>query len=153
MMTTPRPLAFLFAAGPLAAVGLFAAGLLAAAGTAEAASKAPAKAPTAGCTWIGKRVVQALLRDDVVAAGDFQNHYKAFDCPTGHLAEVFSCTVTNIQPGTTAGARELNPTGAARDLTAAGTREIIDACWTNPRLIPAQAAPPAPAAKPAVPQR
>lgn len=131
---------------------LFVAGLLAGTGVSEAATKAQAKAPSAGCTWIGKRIVQALLRDDVVAAGDFQVQYKAFSCPDAYVADAFSCTVTNVQPGTTAGARELTATAGARELTAAGTREIIDACWANPRLLPAQAST-GPAAKPAVPQR
>lgn len=131
---------------------LFVAGLLAGTGVSQAATKTHPKAPSAGCTWIGKRIVQALLRDDIVAAGDFQAQYKAFSCPDSYAADAFSCTVTNIQPGTTAGARELTPNAGARELTAAGTREIIDACWANPRLLPAKA-PSGPAAKPAVPQR
>lgn len=74
----------------------------------------PAK-PTVGCAWIGTRVIHALIRDDVVAAGDFQKLYQSFGCPGNYLRPVLDCVVKNGTPV---------PGGQAQ--------ERVAACWENP---------------------
>jgi hypothetical protein len=78
------------------------------------AKPTPAK-PTAGCSWIGARVIHALIRDDVVAAGDFQKIYQSFGCPAHHLRPVLDCVVKNGTPV---------PGGQAQ--------ERVASCWENP---------------------
>ncbi|MCW8860800.1 MAG: hypothetical protein OQJ87_00705 [Rhodospirillales bacterium] len=88
----------------------------------KAAAKKPLAKPKAtsqktgsGCTWLGKRVIQALLRDDIVAAGDFHNMFKAFSCATVPLEKAFDCVAESGVPE-----------------TAVAMRERIDACWDDP---------------------
>lgn len=84
-----------------------------------------ARSGNADCGWIGKRTVQVLVRDDLIAADGFFKFYDAFGCPVRHLSEAFSCTVDGLD-GADARAVELR----------------IEACWDDPaaRLEPAQPA-------------
>jgi hypothetical protein len=88
---------------------------------------APAAAtPAPGCAYLGRRVVQSLLRDDAVTAGDFERVYRTFSCPGEHLRTAFDCTVAAPLP---ANANEVS----AR----------VDACWADPKFDSKAAAAPA----------
>ncbi len=89
-----------------------------------AAPAAPTPAP--GCAYLGKRVVQSLLRDDAVTAGDFERVYRTFSCSGEHLRTAFDCTVAAALP---ANANEVS----AR----------VDACWADPKFDSKAAAAPA----------
>ncbi|MBI2586289.1 MAG: hypothetical protein HYW28_10555 [Rhodospirillales bacterium] len=86
------------------------------------AAPAPPAKPSPGCTWLGVRVVQSLIRDDLVAAGDFQRLYQSFGCPQQQLRITLDCVVkygTPIAPGQ--------------------VQELVNACWDRPTqpVIPA----------------
>ncbi len=72
---------------------------------------------TAGCGWIGKRVIHSLLRDDAVTAQDFDRLYHTFNCSPDHLRAAFDCTVA---------------VGALPTAAEAQTR--VDSCWTDPKF-------------------
>jgi hypothetical protein len=72
---------------------------------------------TAGCGWIGKRVIHSLLRDDAVTAQDFDRLYHTFSCSPDHLRAAFDCTVA---------------VGALPTAAEAQTR--VDSCWTDPKF-------------------
>ena len=93
----------------VAGIAVFATGAVAA----DAAKTKTSSGP--GCMWIAKRVMLALLRDDIVAASDWQDMYRNFVCPAVRLADAFSCVVSEGPPE-----------------SAADTRERIDACWEDP---------------------
>ncbi len=109
---------------------------------AKAAAPAPIKRgdpASAECAWIGKRIIQLLSRDDVVAAGEFRQFYEGFGCSESHLGAAFGCAVE----GATSGAAD----------ACAARSECIDVCWTSPTAstldkAPHIAAPQPPAAKP-----
>lgn len=119
---------------------------------AKAASQ-PAKhgdPASAECGWIGKRIIQLLSRDDVVAAGEFRQFYVGFGCSEVQLGAAFGCAIEGATPG-------------AADACSARS-ECIDLCWTSPtastldkapRVAPPQAAKPQgnaqPSAQPAKP--
>ena len=85
---------------------------------APVAAEPPAKPePPAGCAWIGKRVIQSLLRDDAVTAQDFDRLYRTFDCSGEHLRVAFDCTVAD---------------GAPQTANEAQTR--LDGCWNDPKF-------------------
>jgi hypothetical protein len=69
------------------------------------------------CVWLGKRIVNLLIRDDAMAANDFGLLYSRFECSETHLADAFGCLVANL------GAIE---NGALADQ--------IDDCWHDPAL-------------------
>ena len=73
---------------------------------------------SAECGWIGKRIIQLLSRDDVVAAGEFRQFYVGFGCSEPHLGAAFGCAIEGATPG-------------AADACAARS-ECIDLCWTSP---------------------
>lgn len=75
----------------------------------------PQSSSGAGCMWLAKRVMLALLRDDIVAANDYQDMYRSFVCPAVRLADSFSCVVLEGPPE-----------------SAADMREKIDSCWEDP---------------------
>lgn len=79
----------------------------------NAAAKKPGPPPS--CGWIGKRVIQSLLRDDAVTAQDFDRLYRAFDCSGEHIRLAFDCTVSD---------------GAPQTANEAQLR--LDACWEDP---------------------
>ena len=78
---------------------------------------APPPATTAGCSWIGKRIIHSLLRDDAVTAQDFDRLYHTFSCSPDHLRGAFDCTVA---------------VGALPTAAEAQTR--VDSCWTDPKF-------------------
>lgn len=106
----------------------------------RAKAPAPKRDPqvdTQQCTWVGKRTIRVLMRDDLIAADGFLRFYKTFGCPVRHLGEAFGCSLIG-----TSGA-------PAKDV-----EERVDACWKDPSAKPAATAaapPPAPAGKPAAP--
>lgn len=71
------------------------------------------------CVWTGKRLVQVLVRDDLIAADGFFKFYNAFGCPVAHLGAAFSCTVDGLE--------QADP----KTLDAR-----IDACWADPTATP-----------------
>ena len=73
----------------------------------------------ADCAWTGKRTVQVLVRDDLIAADGFFKFYNAFGCPVGHLSEAFSCTVDGLG-----------------DADARAVEVRIETCWNNPAGMP-----------------
>ncbi|HZD26847.1 MAG TPA: hypothetical protein VE631_11335 [Alphaproteobacteria bacterium] len=81
-------------------------------GSKPASAQGRAQAPE--CSWVGERVVTALLRDDVIAADGFQRFYRTFGCPVDHLGRAFGCAV---------------PFAGA---DAAGIDARVHACWRNP---------------------
>ncbi|MCD6074751.1 MAG: hypothetical protein K0Q70_1634, partial [Rhodospirillales bacterium] len=83
----------------------------------SSAPEATAPATTAGCGWIGKRVIHSLLRDDAVTAQDFDRLYHTFNCSPDHLRASFDCTVA---------------VGALPTAAEAQTR--VDSCWTDPKF-------------------
>jgi hypothetical protein len=97
------------------------------------------------CTWVGKRTIRVLMRDDLIAADGFLKFYRVFGCPVQHLGKAFGCSL-------------IGTSGAP----AKAVEERVDVCWKDPEAQPAtaagtepapQAAPPAkPAAKPAPPK-
>ena len=85
---------------------------------APVAAEPPAKPePPAGCAWIGKRVIQSLLRDDAVTAQDFDRLYRTFDCSGEHLRVAFDCTVADGAPQ-----------------TANEAQMRLDGCWSDPKF-------------------
>ncbi len=103
-----------------------------------------------GCKWIGTRVVQSLVRDDIIAANEYNDMYKTMACPAKDLILAFSCTVKGIsppedsqttnQPTAKAPAAETpedyKPSitdGMPRVDKAKASKQIIDACWDDPR--------------------
>lgn len=64
----------------------------------EKADKNAPPAPTPACAWIGSRAVHSLVRDDVVAAGDYVTLYEKFGCPAKQLRTAFDCTVQTSLP-------------------------------------------------------
>lgn len=98
----------------------------------------------AECGWIGKRIIQLLSRDDVVAAGEFRQFYVGFGCSEAHLGAAFGCAIDGGNPG-------------AADSCSARS-ECIDLCWASPTAssldksaptpVPANGKPQAPAPQP-----
>lgn len=83
---------------------------------------APPTKPSAGCTWLGVRTVQALMRDDLVAASDFQRLYQSFGCPQQQLRVTLDCVVKYGTP-----------------ISSGQVQELVNACWERPAqpVIPA----------------
>lgn len=82
------------------------------------------------CSWIGHRVVLALLRDDVLAADGFRQFYASFGCPTAFLGRAFGCAVPYA------------------DEEATLLMQYVDACWRDPNhataaVVPAEDTAPA----------
>jgi hypothetical protein len=85
--------------------------------TAVAAEKVrPETASAPGCGWLAERVIQTLLREDTVAARDFQEMYRAFNCPAARLADAFGCAIAS---------------GIADKPAEAKT--AVAQCWRSPR--------------------
>src|SRR5712691_3846481 len=85
------------------------------------------------CVWLGRRVVNLMWRDDLDTAFRHLDLYDRFGCPGGHIQAAFRCLVRQGQ---------IDPK-ALESLSAR-----VHACWINPTMDPAQAAPPAQAAQP-----
>jgi hypothetical protein len=76
------------------------------------------------CVWLGRRVVNLLLRDDLDTAFRHLDLYDRFGCPSAHIQATFRCLVRqgNIDP-------KAQETLNGR----------VHACWLNPGLEPAPA--------------
>ena len=85
------------------------------------------------CVWLGRRVANLMWRDDLDTAFRHLDLYDRFGCPGGHIQAAFRCLVRQGQ---------IDPK-ALESLSAR-----VHACWINPTMDPAQAAPPAQAAQP-----
>jgi hypothetical protein len=106
-------------------VTMFGAGAIAA----EAPKPKPAKVVRQAvpeCGWIGKRIIQLLSRDDVVAAGEFRQFYVAFGCSESHLGAAFGCAVE----------------GATAADSCAARSDCVDLCWRTPTASNLDKAPP-----------
>jgi hypothetical protein len=85
------------------------------------------------CVWLGKNVVDLLLRRDVDTAFRHLDVYDRFGCPGGHIQAAFRCLVLHE--------REIDPKSAD------GRNALVHSCWINPALpVAATPAPTAPAA-------
>lgn len=83
------------------------------------------RSANADCMWTGKRTIQVLTRDDLIAADGFLKFYNTFGCPVRHLSAAFACTVDGL---------------GETDAKALEAR--IEACWADPSAQPdATAAP------------
>jgi hypothetical protein len=76
------------------------------------------------CYWLGKKVINLLVRDDVDTAFRHLDLYDRFGCPGGHIQATFRCLVRQgadliVDPKTP----EL-------------TNSRVQACWINPNAPP-----------------
>ncbi|MEO5336068.1 MAG: hypothetical protein H7841_04100 [Magnetospirillum sp. WYHS-4] len=128
------------------------------------ASTSPGKGPgvaasTSQCTWLGKRVLLLLAREDVVAAGDFSRFYVWFGCPDDHISKAFGCLMAAEVPvvdmrkaldsQASPEARKAAETVAAEAKKAVGHR--ADQCWTDTNAPAPERKEAASAAQPAAP--
>jgi hypothetical protein len=98
---------------------------------AQKAINGPAGNPE--CVWLGRRVVNLLWRDDLDTAFRHLDLYDRFGCPSGHIQATFRCLLLHSASIDPKASDSLNGR--------------VQACWINPSLAPAAAAPtPAPAA-------
>ena len=83
------------------------------------------------CMWLGRRVVSLLWRDDLDTAFRHLDLYDRFGCPSGHIQVAFRCVVRqgNIDPK------------AADSKAPDSLNARISACWLNPNVEAAGAAP------------
>ena len=99
--------------------------------------KKPTSAPGesgAGCTWLARRVLLSIVREDIVASNDLVDLFNSFSCDAEHLRRSFDCVAS--QP-------------ISKEAEKVDAR--IEACWANPYLLPSPppaAAPPKPDAQP-----
>lgn len=77
------------------------------------------------CGWVGTRIINLLVRDDIDGANQYHQLYSVFGCSGEQLAQAFRCTVSG---GSEAGAP---------------INDRIAGCWTNPGMSQPLAAPPA----------
>lgn len=100
---------------------------------AEAARILTGPAGNPECTWIGRRVVSLLWRDDMDTAFRHLDLYDRFGCPSGQVQATFRCLVRQ----------------GSIDPKAQETLNMrIHACWINPALPPAPTTAQAPAGQP-----
>jgi hypothetical protein len=76
------------------------------------------------CVWLGQRVVNLLVHDDLDTAFRHLDLYDRFGCPSGHIQTTFRCAV-----------KKAVDTKAADKLKL----EIFN-CWVNPETEPTAAA-------------
>jgi len=98
-----------------------------------------------GCKWIGTRVVLSLVRDDIIAANEYNDMYRTMACPAKDLILAFSCTVKEISnPDGQDGKQSPSIAPANEDTSkpldempridkAKASQHVIDACWDEPR--------------------
>lgn len=86
------------------------------------------------CVWLGRRVVNLLWRDDLDTAFRHLDLYDRFGCPSGHIQTAFRCLVLH--------------SGSIDPKVPDSLNSRVLACWINPAL---EVAPAAPAAAPAAP--
>ena len=107
------------------------------------ASRRDPKVDWRECSWVGKRTIRVLMRDDLIAAEGFLKFYNVFGCPVRYLGQAFGCAL-----------------GVAEGAPARAVETRIDVCWQDPATQAETAgAPaagqqqPAPAQKPAAPSK
>jgi len=89
------------------------------------------------CYWLGKKVINLMVRDDVDTAFRHLDLYDRFGCPGGHIQATFRCLVAQ-------GADVLVDPKAPDQ-----TNARVEACWINPAGTPPAAAAAAPVTPPA----
>jgi hypothetical protein len=92
---------------------------------AEAAQAINGPAGNPECVWLGKRVVNLMVRDDLDTAFRHLDLYDRFGCPGGHVQAAFRCF-------TRMGNFDLKAPDALNSR--------VQACWVNPALTPPAAA-------------
>jgi hypothetical protein len=84
------------------------------------------------CYWLGKKVINLMVRDDMDTAFRHLDLYDRFGCPGGHIQATFRCLVLH--------ANTIDPKAAD------SLNSRVHACWINPSLEVAPTPAPAPAA-------
>jgi hypothetical protein len=79
------------------------------------------------CYWLGKKVINLLVRDDIDTAFRHLDLYDRFGCPGGHIQATFRCLVRQ-------GADILVDPKMPEP-----TNNRVQACWINPATPPAPA--------------
>jgi hypothetical protein len=79
------------------------------------------------CYWLGKKVINLLVRDDVDTAFRHLDLYDRFGCPGGHIQATFRCLVRQ-------GADILVDPKMPEP-----TNNRVQACWINPETPPVPA--------------
>jgi hypothetical protein len=88
---------------------------------AEASQAINGPAGNPECVWLGRRVVNLMVRDDLDTAFRHLDLYDRFGCPGGHVQAAFRCLARFGTP----------------DLKAADAlNSRVHACWVNPALLP-----------------
>jgi pyruvate/2-oxoglutarate dehydrogenase complex dihydrolipoamide acyltransferase (E2) component len=100
----------------------------------EAAQAINGPAGNPECVWLGRRVVQLVLVDDLDTAFRHLDLYDRFGCPGGHIQAAFRC-VTRFM-------------AQIDDKVPNSLRDHVHACWINPAAQPQQAAAATPASAP-----
>lgn len=85
------------------------------------------------CVWFGRRVISLFWQDDLDTAFRHLDLYDRFGCPSGHIQAAFRCLLHSS---------DIDPKGGD------SLNRHVNACWLNPTL---QAAPAAPAPAASVP--
>jgi hypothetical protein len=78
------------------------------------------------CYWLGKKVINLLVRDDLDTAFRHLDLYDRFGCPGGHIQATFRCLVRQ--------GADIVVDSKAPDLT----NSRVQACWINPAAPPPQ---------------
>jgi len=86
------------------------------------------------CYWLGKKVINLMVRDDMDTAFRHLDLYDRFGCPGGHIQATFRCLVRQGEPADPKAPDALN--------------KRIHACWINP-----SSQPPTPAAAARTPEQ
>jgi hypothetical protein len=79
------------------------------------------------CYWLGKRVINLLVRDDLDTAFRHLDLYDRFGCPGGHIQATFRCLVRQ------------GADIAFDPKTPDPTNNRVQACWINPATPPGPA--------------
>lgn len=88
------------------------------------------------CYWLGKKVINLLVRDDLDTAFRHLDLYDRFGCPGGHIQATFRCLVRQ------------GADIAFDPKTPEPTNNRVQACWINP-VAPSPQAPATTAEQPA----
>jgi hypothetical protein len=94
---------------------------------AEAARALDGPAGNAECVWFGRRAIARLWSDDLDTAFRHLEMYDRFGCPDDRVQQAFRCVI-----------RQGNIDAKSAD----SLNARVHACWINPSLPPAIAAPP-----------
>src|SRR5262245_10358780 len=89
------------------------------------------------CYWLGQRVINLLIRDDLDTAFRHLDLYDRFGCPGGHIQATFRCLVRQ------------GADIAVDPKAPEPSNNRIQACWINPATPPQPQAPATTAEQPA----